>query len=58
METAENNTAAVECPVRGAWHRPEMERLIISVTTQDFLKDGSSEDLDTKANDAPYVPPV
>jgi hypothetical protein len=49
MEIAENNTTDVECHVRGAWHKPEVERLIISVTTQDFLKEGSEEDLEKGA---------
>jgi hypothetical protein len=33
---------------RLVWHKPRLQRLLVSVQTADFLKDSSTEDLEIK----------
>ena len=49
---------ATDTTDRLIWRKPQLTRLPISLTMEDFLKDGSTEDIITKANTWPAgLPP-
>ncbi len=44
---------AVEYDALLPWHKPEVRHLVVSVNTDQVLKNGSTEDTATKANNYP-----